>query len=193
MNGIVAKPRRWLYIGATLAALLQSGVIYASIEKRASILRSGKEVVLQTQPVDPRDLMRGDYVALGYAISSVDRKAIPGPAPADAHVVYVAVKPGPTDVWVFSRASFKPFTDLAPDEAQIRGESPYAIDDEPEQAITLDFGIERYYIPEGQGHDIEDAEREHRITAVVAVSAGGTAVIKALRDDGRPLYEEPPY
>ncbi|AIJ53947.1 hypothetical protein C086_00847 [Brucella abortus F6/05-3] len=63
--------RKWLYAGAVLAALLQTGILYAGIEKRAAILRSGQDIVFQTEPVDPRDLMRGDYVVLGYEISNI--------------------------------------------------------------------------------------------------------------------------
>jgi uncharacterized membrane-anchored protein len=36
------------------------------IESRAAILRDGTEIVLQVEPIDPRDLMRGDYVRLQY-------------------------------------------------------------------------------------------------------------------------------
>ncbi len=86
--------RKWLYAGAVLAALLQTGILYAGIEKRAAILRSGQDIVFQTEPVDPRDLMRGDYVVLGYEISNIARSAIQGVRPAGSRTVYVAVKPG---------------------------------------------------------------------------------------------------
>ena len=184
---------KWLYAGAVAAALLQSGILYAGIEKRASVLRSGREVVLQTEPVDPRDLMRGDYVILGYEISSVRRKDILGEPPAGARTVYVALKPDAGGVWRFSRAAFTVFGDLASDEAQIRGEAIYPVSDDQDQTVRLNFGIERYYVPEGEGREIEDSQREHHITAVVAVDANGGAVIKALRDNGRQLYAEPLY
>ncbi len=76
---------------------------------------------------------------------------------------------------------------------QIRGEAYYSITDDREANIRLNFGIERYYVPEGQGRAIEDSQRERRITAVVAVDVSGSPVIKALRDDGRQLYKEPLY
>lgn len=184
---------KWLYAGAVAAALLQTGVLYASIEKRASVLRSGHEIVLQARPVDPRDLMRGDYVILGYEITSVDRKIIQG-TPADgARDVYVALKPDAGGIWKISRASFTPLTDLASDEVQIRGQSNYGISDYPDAVISLNYGIERYYVPEGEGRAIEDSQRDLQITAVVAVDDAGTAVMKALRDNGKQLYQEPLY
>ena len=35
-------------------------------------LKTGQEVLLKVQPVDPRDLFRGDYVVLRYDITRVD-------------------------------------------------------------------------------------------------------------------------
>lgn len=99
---------RWLYVGAAITALLQTGILYAAIEKRASILRSGAEVTLQTEPFDPRDLMRGDYVVLGYEISSLARKEIGGTPFAGSRAVYVAVKPDANGIARLSRASFAP-------------------------------------------------------------------------------------
>ncbi|AAL52251.1 GDYXXLXY domain-containing protein [Brucella melitensis] len=185
--------RKWLYAGAVLAALLQTGILYAGIEKRAAILRSGQDIVFQTEPVDPRDLMRGDYVVLGYEISNIARSAIQGVRPAGSRTVYVAVKPDAKGISRFSRASFVPFKDLATGETQIRGEAGYEISDDPEANIRLSFGIERYYVPEGEGHPIEGSQREHDITVLVAVDASGSPVIKALMDEGQPLYEGPLY
>ncbi len=184
---------KWLYVGATVTALLQTGILYAGIERRASVLRSGTEVMLQTEPFDPRDLMRGDYVVLRYAISALSRKDIQGERPAGSRTVYVAVKPDATGIARFSRASFVPILRLDAGEVQIRGETAYSISDDPESSVRLNFGIERYYIPEGQGRAIEDSQREQRITAVVAVDPNGMPVIKALQEDGRQLYQEPLY
>ncbi|MFQ0813012.1 hypothetical protein AVM02_15110 [Brucella anthropi] len=184
---------RWLYVGAIVTALLQTGILYAGIEKRAAVLRSGAQVTLQTEPFDPRDLMRGDYVVLGYEISSLPRKVIQDERPAGSRTVYVAVKPDAQGISRFSRASFLPFSDLAAGEVQIRGEAVYSIPDDPHANIRLNFGIERYYVPEGQGRAIEDSQRDRRITAVVAVDPKGTPAIKALQEDGKQLYREPLY
>ena len=54
-----------------VAAMVQIVLLAAMITDRAQILRDGTEVKLQTRPVDPRDLLRGDYVVLGYDISQL--------------------------------------------------------------------------------------------------------------------------
>src|SRR5262249_24538511 len=54
-----------------VAGVVQIALIALMVADRVMILRTGTDVTLQTQPVDPRDFLRGDYVTLGYAISSV--------------------------------------------------------------------------------------------------------------------------
>jgi uncharacterized membrane-anchored protein len=67
MSLVTRIPRVLLFL---LAGLIQVGLIAAIVYDRARILREGREVALQTRPVDPRDFLRGDYVVLSYDISS---------------------------------------------------------------------------------------------------------------------------
>ncbi len=52
-----------------LVAAAQSLVLGYMVWDRVSLLTSGREVVLDVIPVDPRSLFRGDYVILNYKIS----------------------------------------------------------------------------------------------------------------------------
>ena len=62
---------------------------------------------LKTQPVDPRDLLRGDYVRLGYEISSIDVAQLPAGETIRRHdPVYVTLGKGGDATWqplAFSR------------------------------------------------------------------------------------------
>jgi uncharacterized membrane-anchored protein len=181
---------------AALAALVQCGVLLYMIQSRASILKNGAEVVLKTEPVDPRDLLRGDYVTLGYAISNFPATEIEGDA--NVHVeesspVYVALKKGADGVWNKSRASAAPFIDLKPDEVLIAGRALYGFTPKTSDNIRVDYGIERFYVPEGEGRVIEIERNEKRIDAVIMVNAKGKAQMKRLMDAGVALYEEPIY
>ena len=51
-----------LVVAAVLLALAQIAFLSWIIAGRAAILRDGQEVLLKIEPVDPRDLLRGDYV-----------------------------------------------------------------------------------------------------------------------------------
>jgi len=74
LAGLFARvPRPVLF---ALAGLIQLGLIAAMVVDRASILREGTEVTLQTRPVDPRDFLRGDYVVLSLRhLVGADRRA----------------------------------------------------------------------------------------------------------------------
>ena len=60
-----------LVIAALVLAVAQIGFLSWFIVARAAVLRDGREVVLKVEPIDPRDLLRGDYVWLRYEVSSV--------------------------------------------------------------------------------------------------------------------------
>ena len=102
-----------LVMAALLVAGLQTGVLGYMIASRAAILRSGMEVLLKTAPVDPRDLLRGDYVILSYDISSVPGESLVGPRPALSgwQVLSVRLKKQPDGFWGISESSY---TDLPP-------------------------------------------------------------------------------
>jgi uncharacterized membrane-anchored protein len=48
-----------------------TAMLMAMIYKRVRLLGEGREILLKTAPVDPRDLLRGHYVRLAYDISSI--------------------------------------------------------------------------------------------------------------------------
>ena len=189
MNGASMK-----YILAAIVALVHTGVLGYMIESRASILRNGREVVLQTEPVDPRDLMRGDYVILGYPISRLEHAVIQGTPPRSdgIHTVQVALVPGENGRYVFSYASWNPIEYPKPEDVILEGSTPdnFYIGTE---TVPLTYGIERYYVPEGEGKTIEEGVGERRVDVVLAVADTGKAQIRALRLDGQSLYEEPLY
>ena len=55
---------RLLLGGTLLAALLQTVALAGMLWPRYQLLETGKEVVLQSAMVDPRDLFRGHYTRL---------------------------------------------------------------------------------------------------------------------------------
>ena len=55
----------------------------------------------------------------------------------------------------------------------------------------IKYGIESYFVPEGEGKRLEDLVRERKLQVLVAVGADGEAAIKGLLIDGALQYEEP--
>lgn len=66
-----------------IAVLVQCTLLVLMVADRMQILREGTEVILQTQPVDPRDLLRGDYVVLRYDISQLPAGTLAGQPAAE--------------------------------------------------------------------------------------------------------------
>jgi uncharacterized membrane-anchored protein len=55
----------------------------------------------------------------------------------------------------------------------------------------LTYGIESFFVPQGQGKVIEDERQKGDLTADIAVDAQGRGTIKALhRADGQAMYVE---
>jgi uncharacterized membrane-anchored protein len=61
-------------------ALVQTAALFKIVYDKDSLLKSGREITLPVKPVDPRDIFRGDYVTLGYDISSLNASQVPGPS-----------------------------------------------------------------------------------------------------------------
>lgn len=189
---------RWLMGAAVLAAALQIGFLSWVIQGRAAILRDGSEILLKVEPVDPRDLLRGDYVRLGYNISNVSL-ALFEPAPraeeqARQLAVMIRVAAGEGGIWEIrgARRASAPAAPLGAEEVEIAAVMPYGFGVGADTA-RVDYGIERFYLPEGEGLEIERDMNTRSFFMKVAVGPSGTAQIKAFYDGDRQLYAEPLY
>ncbi|MBZ9681388.1 GDYXXLXY domain-containing protein [Mesorhizobium sp. CO1-1-2] len=188
-----------LVISALVLALVQLGFLSWILASRAAILRNGKEVLLKIQPVDPRDLLRGDYIVLGYDISRIPVKMIANIASdkqsSDDTSIVVRLKKGADGYWTPTAAWFGTApTPAAADEADISGHVAAGWDLRGEgMTIAPDYGIERFYLPEGEGMAIQSDMRVRPFGIKLALAADGTAQIKALMDGDKTLFEEPLY
>jgi len=161
------------------AAGLQLVVLLAMIALRAVPLLSGDTLLVRVVPVDPRDLFRGDYVALGYAFSRLPAAGVEGLPPdarsgrgrgLEGRAVYVSLVPEPDGLhWRAEAFSLRP----PATGRYIRGRIV--------RRDQLEFGIEAYYVQEGTGQAYERAAREKRLSAEIALASGGQAALRGLR------------
>ncbi len=109
-----------------VAILVQCALLILMVADRMQILSEGTEVTLQTQPVDPRDLLRGDYVVLRYDISQLPAGALAGQPTAERNpVVFVKLAPNANGLYEAVSVHAEPVTVTAP-EILIRGHVAYS-------------------------------------------------------------------
>jgi uncharacterized membrane-anchored protein len=181
-----------------LAGLIQVGLIAAIVIERAGILRNGTEVTLDTRPVDPRDILRGDYVSLGYVISTVKLGALEGTrAQGRDTTIFVTLARQPDGFYGAVSAHLE-LVPVAAGEVLIKGRLTHGYDCGTESrafcsTATVVYGLERFFVPEGEGRAIESARNEGKVSVVAAVDGSGRAAIKRLLIDGKPVYDEPSF
>jgi uncharacterized membrane-anchored protein len=147
-------------------------LLWMVVSAARPLLASGsRTVLLRVVPVDPRDLFRGDYVVLSYEVSQMPvAGTLPG---TSGQTVFVTIAPEADGRHYRGvSASLEPPTPAPGSLPYLRGtlSSPGRIT----------FGIESYFVPEGQGKPYEDAARSRKLSAEVAVAPDGQAALKRL-------------
>ena len=182
-----------LTVRVLVVLALQTLALVYMIGDRQHMLNASRVVTLKVVPIDPHDLFRGDYVVLNYDISRVDVSVLAGEdAFLNGDDAYVTVKPQNGGTWKAIAIGHKQVTQ-APDEVAIKGIVQNA--DGPNAGgapswVSLNYGVESYFVPEGTGHAIEEEARAGSLTIDVAVDEHGRAAIKALRRSGKVFYVE---
>ena len=152
---------------AVVAAQVIGLVAFAGVRQVA--LTEGREITLQTAPVDPRSLFQGDYAILDYEIAEIPAHLAGHPAGGAVYVILVECG----DVWCAAQ-----HTRSQPESADVYIRGVISVN------RRLDFGIDTYFVPEGTGHIIERAQD---VKVVISLDDRGQAVIKNVLVDGVPF------
>ena len=111
----------------------------------------GRTITLRTTPVDPRDLLYGDYVRLNYTISQLPSRLwreTDHEARAN-EPVYVVLQPVADAYEATGVYAEKPTVE--PRQVILRG----WITNSWRHGLRIRYGLERYYVPEGLGRKLE--------------------------------------
>jgi uncharacterized membrane-anchored protein len=159
-------------------------------------IRHGQRLLVRVEPVDPRDLLRGDYVTLQYDFSVLENRARtrlanqlearqPGAEP-DRRIEYTSNIPEGLKVYL----PLKVGTDgvalaAGPPSLQPPSEGPF-LAGKTDGFRQLRFGIENFYVPEGTGPKWEKMRNEGDLLAEIALLPDGRAGLIELRPDPSP-------
>ncbi len=172
-------------IRVLIVVALQTMALGYMIYDRQAMLNSSRVVTLKVIPVDPRDIFRGDYVVLSYAISRIDTQTLEGEDRfSSGDTVFVTMQKQGEDWKAVGIRSGVPM--MVQGGVPVRATVQYA----DGSSINLTYGIESYFVPEGTGKAIEDEARKGELSADIAVDAQGRAAIKAMRRNGKIFYVE---
>lgn len=164
---------------------LQSVALAYMIYDRQAMLNSSRVVTLKMVPVDPRDIFRGDYVVLNYAISRIDVKTLDGDDSfSSGEVAFVTMQKQGEDWKAVAIKRGQPL--MVQGGVPIRATVQYA----DGTWANLTYGIESYFVPEGTGRAIEDEARRGELSVDIAVDEQGRAAIKAIRRSDKVVYVE---
>jgi len=181
-----------------IVVLVQTAILCAMIGTKQWTLNTGTEVVLETEPIDPRSLFRGDYVRLNYKISTLRAEDFANVPEFRLHdPVYVVLKKG-SPYWKAESIHKDRPEKLAGDQVVLRGEVQFADPRWNRQTQTIEqlkqlqvrYGIENYFVPEGEGRELERPREDEKVSILLAVDTYGRAGIKAVLVNSQPRYTE---
>ncbi len=175
-------------IGIALAVALQTAALVAMIGVKQWTLATGTPVLLEIVPIDPRSLFRGDYVDLSYAIGRLELDALGGDDDfAEGDTIHVLLREGETYWEPVSAHRERPTVP----SGQVAIEGEVVADRSPAGAgIFVRYGIETYFIPEGEGRELERPGDDRTVSILAAVDRYGGAGIKAVFVNGEARYTE---
>ncbi len=199
-----------LALRIAIIVLVQCLFLVSMIYGRVQILREGTPILLETRPIDPRSLFRGNYIRLNYTISALDVSHLEGDNDFERwDTVYVAVEQR-NKTWAATGIYHDWPRIIGSNQVILKGTvrnvynkprpcppEDWACDMSQQPSfreVAVTYGIESYFVPEGEGRKIEQAillpKGPARVWIKVAVAADGTAAIAGLLLDGQELYRE---
>ena len=167
------------------AILFQFAALLWMALSREYVVQTGEVVKIQTAPIDPRDLFRGDFVRLDYDLSNLPAGMLAAhlrdQALKKGQVLYVSLQ---TD----QQGLAKPVSvsEAMPESGQfIKGRliRNWKKNKHNSSALAVKYGIEQYFVEQGKGLDIEERrgkrnELQTPMIMHIALSGSGTAIIK---------------
>jgi uncharacterized membrane-anchored protein len=164
-------------IGIWLTVLVWTSVAGGMWAHEEYLATHGREILLPTVPVDPRDLFRGDYVVLRYDISHHRVPLYKKPDFENGQTVYVPLKlDGPR--WAIQEMTLeKPARGLF-----LQGKISGVQREKYQVTYEIQYGIESYFVPEGEGKKLELLREQKKLSAVINITPEGQAKVKRIQE-----------
>ncbi|WP_153731717.1 GDYXXLXY domain-containing protein [Sporosarcina obsidiansis] len=168
------KNKRNLFFIAIIIPML---LLLSMLWKPLWTLNVGTPILLETIPVDPRDLLYGDYVSLRFAVEEVKEQNI------DPDLLHELSDDTYGELAVYAvlqqedggKYGLKTVTANKPeDEVFLTGQMNRYAETLPGQETIYyaDFLPDRFYVPENTGKRLEELSREGQLVAKLMIHDG---------------------
>lgn len=178
--------------------VLQTLALAGMIGIKQWTLSTGTPILLETQPIDPRSLFRGDYVRLNYSISQLKVEELTGDDEFTRHDPIFVVLEKSDKYWQpVSLHHQKP--QITARQVAIKGDVHYVSlsfwnrqtrKSEKTKVVNVRYGIENYFVPEGEGRALERPRQKEKVDIQVAVDRFGKAGIMGVLINDKMRYRE---
>jgi len=164
---------------AIFTAFVFQLVILSGLSGKGLVPRiTSDRVRFEVVPVDPRDMMRGEYIILGYEFSRLPEDIALLDEKIKSYKTNINVNQKSIDVYVALKFNLKEdvykgifFGSTPPTKGRyLRGKL--------NPSNRIEFGIESFYLQQGKGRIYEQAIREKKLVAEVYLSPDGSAQMK---------------
>jgi uncharacterized membrane-anchored protein len=164
------KRAKQLVLACSVPVLILLGMCFTPLYT----LLNGEDIVLQTKPLDPSDLFRGDYVTLQYEAEEVPIKLVD-----KAVVTQLQNRGGGFEVFVLLEKKNGVHTPIKvslekPDKGVfLKGTMQYNDKDTNGQEIAfIEYNLDNYYLEDNTGTKWENASAKGEILAKLKVNNG---------------------
>lgn len=157
-----------------LACALPILILLGMTVKPIFTVMNGDEIRLQTKPVDPSDVFRGDYVALAYEAEEIKKDLVDpdvikelNKRNADVRVYVSLIKRDGIHVPDRVRLN-KPDSGI-----YLKGTLHYIGSDNLEKEVAyIEYSLDKYFVEDNTGTELEKAAAKGDMLAVVKVKNG---------------------
>lgn len=162
-----------------LIALAMTAFLVGMVADHANRRASGTDVILDLEPIDPRDLLAGYYVIVSTPLHQLETADLDGDSEfSTGEDIYVSIESRGDGAWqAVSLHRDRPGTGVF-----IHGKVQYAF----EETIRAEYNLERFYADEATARALELRRRDDigSMRLIVSVGSDGRAIIRGLEING---------
>lgn len=182
-----------------ISILIPALFLIALTVKPLATIVVGQEILLDTKAFDPRDVFRGDYISLSYEIEEITLDKFPVEFQNKEFADIKQVKKATNNGIVYgvlkiqnkqaemAYITFEPPTDKTYIKGKLDNLYQFVryqdinVDPKKQDELTaeeksrlfyVDFGLDKYFVPENTGQELEKKAREGEIIAKIKLLKG---------------------